>query len=227
MKDEGGKKFSFWSLLPFVILLIYAIVVYLVIGRLPSAKELLGAISDFYGRFGYFLVFFAAVFEATFLLGLYVPGTTVILFGAALSNTGVISFPVVILLGTVGLLAGYTTNYFLGKYGWYHVLTRVGFANELKAAQNKLTKHGGKAIFLGYLFPNSAAFLSTSAGILNMPFGKFLMQSILAQAFWSVVWGSVAYVFGFLFVELFMKYFAYIIWGLVGVYIIWKYVLKR
>lgn len=213
--------------LPYLLIILYAVVIGFVIWKLPKPEDLLKVIESVYRAYGYPLVFLASIMESTFLLGFYVPGSTVILFGAALAKTGVVSFPIVLFLGTFGLLIGYTINYFLGRYGWYHVLAKFGFDKGILEAEKKLRQHGGKALFVGYLFPNGAAFMSTAAGVLKMPFPKFLLWSIVSQTFWSLLWGSIAYAFGMLFVEAFMKYFGYIVWGAIGIWVLKKYVFKK
>lgn len=224
---EVEKPFSILQLLPFTIIVIYIVAIFLIKGRLPTPEDLLNSIKDWYILYGNYLVFFASLLEAIFLLGLYVPGSTVILFGAALSKSGATNFTSVLFLATLGLLTGYTINYFLGKYGWYHVLSKFGLETGLNEAKEKLHKHGGKAFFVGYIFPNGGAFLSTAAGVMKMPFGKFFLYSLLVQAFWTVVWGSVAYFIGPVFVELFMKYFSYIVLGIIAIYIFRKYVFAK
>ena len=224
---DTEKTFSFLQLLPFLIIVIYVAAIFLIKGRLPTPEDLINTIREWYVLYGNYLIFFAALLEATFLLGLYVPGSTVILFGAALSKSGAIGLPSVLFLANVGLLMGYTINYFLGKYGWYHVLSKFGLDKGLDEAKEKLQKHGGKAIFVGYIFPNGGAFLSTAAGVMKMPFGKFFLYSVLAQTFWIVVWGGVAYFIGPVFVDLFMKYFSYLVLGIIGIYIVRKYIFAK
>jgi len=227
-KDANlNQKFSFFQFLPFLIIVGYIVAIFFITGRLPTPADLLRSIREWYLLYGNYLVFVAALLEGTFLLGLYVPGSTIILFGAALSKSGAIGLPSVLFLATVGLLLGYTINYFLGKYSWYHILSKFGLEKGIDEATDKLRKHGGKAIFVGYVFPNGGAFLSTAAGVMKMPFGKFFIYSVLAQTFWILVWGSIAYFLGSVFVDLFMKYFGYVIVGIIGIYIIKKYLLSK
>ncbi len=208
MKKDDQKSSSFlFSLLPIVIILLYGIGIIYLRGKVPSAADLLVELQALYLRFGYILVLVAALLEGLFLIGMYVPGTAAMLLGAALSKTGVVSLPLVILIGTVGLVTSQCINYVLGKYGWYHVLSKFGLQRGLDEAKKKLQKHQGKAILLGYISPNPAAFLSTAAGLTRMPFRKFLMLSIIAQLFWATAWGVTAYVIGAVFVEYFLKFF--------------------
>lgn len=175
-------------------------------------------IKGLYAAAGYPLVFLAAILEATLFIGLYIPGSTVVLLGVAMAKTGVVWYPLVFIFGTAGLVIGYAVNYFLGKYGWYHILVRFGLERGLEIAKKRIEKYDTKAILIGYFFPGSASLLSTAAGILQMPFKKFLLASLLAQGFWGLFWGSLAYFFGLPAIELLMKYFIFVLAGLILVW---------
>jgi len=194
-------------------------------GRIPDAETLLDFIKELYKTYGYYLVFFGALLEGMFLIGLYVPGSATILLGASLSKTGVVQYPIVLILATLGLLIAYTINYLLGKYGWYHVLARLGLNSGLDIAKDKLEKHQTKTIFLGYFHPGSASFLSTAAGILKIPFKKFLILSFFAQFGWAIVWGSLAYIFGLAMVEFLLKYFVFVLPAVIFIWMVRKFLL--
>lgn len=220
-----AKLFTFVG--PILLLVFYTGVVFFIRSKIPNTERLLATIEGLYGTIGYPLILLAAIAEATFLLGFYVPGSAVVLLGAALSRTGVVAFPLVYLLGTCGLVTGYTINYFLGKYGWYHILTQLGFEKGIEKAQEKIITHGRRAIFLGYILPSSASFFSTAAGVLGMPFKKFLITSIVAQSFWSLLWGTLAFFFGVSLVEFLLKNFGFVVVGIVTIWVVKRYVLKR
>lgn len=211
---------------PLLLVSLYFSVIFVIRQQFPDSEAFIESIKDFYGTYGYPLVFFGALFEATFLIGLYLPGATVVLLGAALSRTGVLEFPLVFILGTFGLCTGYSINYFLGRYGWYHILGQVGLKKGVELAKDRLTKHGDKAIFLGFIHPSSASLLSTAAGITRMPLKRFLSLSFTVQLFWSGFWGGLAYHFGFPLVEFLLKYFIFVLLGVGAVWIISK-LLKR
>lgn len=213
---------------PLILFLLYAVFIFFIKQKVPQdPNEFIIFVKGFYKDYGYYLIFFGALFEATFLVSFFVPGSTVILLGAALSRTGVVEFPLVILIGTAGLVTGYVINYFLGKYGWYRLLVIFGLEKGIKNAEEKIKKHGAKAIVLGYISPGPAAFISTAAGVLEMPFRKFLLLSVICQFFWSVFWGSIAYVFGVVVVETILvfviRYFIPIIIGTALIILIVKF----
>lgn len=207
---------------PLIFLGLYFGVLILLRSKIPDTPTFIEAIRGLYESYGYPLVFLGAFLEAAFLIGFYVPGATVVLLGAALSKTGVVYFPFVLLLGTLGLCLGFILNYILGQYGWYPVLTRFGLEKGIEEAKRKIEKHGVRALFLGYFHPGSASFLSTAAGILKMPFARFISASFLAQSFWSLFWGSLAYFFGLPLVEFLIKYFIFVLLGVGAVWLIRK-----
>lgn len=212
---------------PLLLIALYFSFAFFIRQQFPDPKVFIESIKSFYEVYGYQLIFFGALLEALFLIGLYLPGATVVLLGAALSRSGVVSFPLVFVLGTAGLLIGYTINYVLGRYGWYHVLTFIGLEQGVKEAEKKIERHGIQAIFLGYFFPGGASFLSTAAGILQMPFRTFLFASVVAQGFWGILWGSLAYLFGLPLVEFLLKYFIFVLLGLLVFWIVRKVIIKK
>lgn len=217
----------FFEALPFLILGIYILAVIFLRMHLPPAEQIIATISGFYERFGYPFIFISGILESLFMIGFYFPGSAAILLGAALAKTGVVFLPSIIFFGTLGIMLGYTINYFLGKYGWYTVLSRFGLEKGIKMAEEKLEKHGPKAFFVGYLSPNSASLLSTAAGVTGYSFPKFFLYSLVSQLFWSIVWGSIAYLFGEIFIDLFLKYAQYVIVVVIGIILFREYWKKR
>jgi len=195
--------------------------------RFHDPKELIRTLTELYATYGYYLVFFGALIESTFLIGLYFPGSAVVLLGAASAKSGVLFLPFVILLATLAFSIGFTINYFLGKHGWYHVLAKIGLEKGITEAQKRLKTHRYKTIFLGYFNPGAAAFISTAAGLMKVPLKQFVPASILATLFWNTVWGIIAYIFGLTLVEYFIKYFGFVVMGFIAVYFLRKKFLKK
>jgi membrane protein DedA with SNARE-associated domain len=193
-----------------IVFLIYSLTLIYLRRHIPEAPQLVQRIEGFYGQYGYDMIFLGALLEGTFMVGFYVPGSFIVLLGAVLAKSGIVSFPLVILFGTLGLLLGYIINFMLGRFGWYHIVEGVGLGKSIKSAEDTIKKHQKYALFWGYMMPSTASFLSTAAGILKVDFKKFLLQSLLTQLFWSLLWGGLAFVFGMPFVELFLAYFGFL-----------------
>ena len=221
MRQEPQKTSSKTQLFfPLFIFFVYAGILLWFRFSLPTQEQIMEFVRGLYQQFGYLIVLTAGLIESVFLIGMYLPGSTAILLGAVLAKSGVVSLPFIILLGTLGMMVGYTVNYMLGKYGLYHLLVRFGMEQPLKKAEEKLETHGNKALFVGYLAPNGGAFISTAAGIAKMPFQKFIVLSTLSQLFWSTLWGTLAYLFGDIFIEVFFKYAIVFVYLLLGFWLL-------
>lgn len=210
-----------------LLLVCYIIFVVLLRINLPETEKLIQIVNTVYRTIGYPLVYGAATAEATFPVGLYFPGSTIVMLGSALSRTGEILWLFVYLCAVAGCMTGYSINYFLGRHGWVRFLRVLGFEKGLDQAKHKLQENERKAIAFGCMSATTGAFLSTSAGMMKIPFWRFFFSALLAQSFWSALWGAIAYIFGYAFVELFLKYIIFIIWGVVIVYLLKVYLIKK
>src|SRR3989344_5172598 len=227
---DSNKRFKekIPEALGIALLLIFYLTFFIFVrGKFPDAETTLLLVKDLYKTFGYYLVFFGALLEGMLLVGFYVPGSTTVLLGASLSKTGIVQFPIVLILGTFGLLISYSINYLLGRYGWHHILARLGLNKGIDIAKDKLEKHQTKTIFLGYIHPGSASFLSTAAGILKIPFKKFLILSLFAQSLWGILWGSLAYFIGLPMIEFVLKYFVFVLPTIIVIWMVRKIIIKK
>lgn len=215
------KRFLFLMEIIFFFLL-YGLLLYFLRNRIPDAPVIINMIGKLYGTYGYDLIFLGALLEGTFVVGFYVPGSLIVLMGAALARSGVVSFPLVILFGTLGLTLGYTINYLLGRYGWYKLLKGFGFEKGIVIAEKKLNRYQDKALFIGYIMPSTGSLLSTASGIMKVPFKKFVIKSLVIQTFWSLILGGCAYLFGNIFIQGFLNYF-----GVIALFVIAFYILKK
>jgi membrane-associated protein len=194
-----------------VVVAVYVTILLLARKYIVDAPTLIGHLKNLYDTYGYALVLGGAFLEGLFIVGLYLPGSLVILLGAALSKTGIVSFPLVILLAVIGFNLGFTTNYLLGRYGWYKLVGTLGLKSHIEHAKAKLEKYEILALVFGYVMPSSASFLTTAAGILHFPFKRFILASLLIQTGWTLLWGSLAYWLGLTFVEYFIQYFGIVV----------------
>lgn len=212
---------------PLTLFLSYFILFFFLRGKISDPRMFVESIKGLYGAYGYPLIFFGGFLEATFLIGFYVPGATVVLLGAVLSRTGVVAFPTTYLIGISGLMLGYILNYFLGRYGWYNVLSLFGLSKGIDVAKKRIKQHGVWAIIVGYFFPGSASLLSTGAGILRMPFGEFFTLSLISQAAWGLFWGILAYFAGLTVVEFVIKNFIFVLLGILAIFLIRRLLTKK
>ncbi len=170
---------------------------------LPSSDAVLGEMQVWFDTYGLLFVLVSSFLEALFFIGFYYPGSAVIFMGVILSRGDVTRASLVVLMVTLGLFAGYIANYFVGKYGFYKVFEKLGMRASLRSAQERLTQSGMRSIFFTYWAPAFASLTATAAGILQLPFKKFALYSLIAVSAWDIFWGVVVYSLGYKALELF------------------------
>ncbi len=163
---------------------------------LPSDDRMIMIVTDFISRYGLIVVFIAAIIEGLLLLGNYFPGGAVIFLGVIAAHGNIPRAAIVVLTVCLSFSIAYTANYYLGKYGWYKLFSKLGLQSTIDSMEQKLSKHVFTAIISSYWMPNLAAVCSTAAGIMRLPFGKFFIQSSVGIVAWNIFWGILVYMTG-------------------------------
>jgi membrane protein DedA with SNARE-associated domain len=172
---------------------------------LPPENELIIIITDFINHYGLIVIFIAAIIEGFLLIGNYFPGGAVIFLGVITSIGDIPRAIIVVSVVCLSFFISYTINYFIGKYGWYKVFVKFGLQSSLDLMKIKLSKHIFSGIISSYWLPNLAAICSTTAGIIQVPLKKFLIQSTIGLVIWNIFWGVFAYTTGDLILKIGFK----------------------
>jgi membrane protein DedA with SNARE-associated domain len=103
--------------------------------------------------------------------------------------TGIESYLVLALAGTLGSLAGALIGWAIGARGGRPLIESHGRALHLgprrfARAEEWFDRYGGRAVFLGRLTPLVRSFISIPAGVLRVPLGIYVVLSLLASAIW-------------------------------------------
>ena len=187
------KRLALPLLLLGAVLMLYLI--WLVLD-LPAESELMAIAQDYYNRYGLLTVFVSALMEGLVFVGVYYPGSLVIFLGVIFAGKDIGRVIEVVAVVDIGLELGCIINFFLGKYGWYRVLLKFGLKEPLQHAQQRLKHHEKTAYVMSFWQPSLAAFTSTAAGILQLPFWRFFLFSFGIGTAWSVFWGALIYFLG-------------------------------
>lgn len=188
--------FSTSLIAPLILLAVYVTILTILKGAIPPADEIISHLEGLYSRFGYEIIFIGAFLEGALLIDLFIPGTSIVLFGAILTRTGVIEFPLYLLSAFCGFTLGFLLDYLLGYLGFSNIFKKLGLGVELEKAKDKLRKIGGRAFLLGYFHPDVATIFVTAAGIIRLPMKEFLIYNAIAGLFWLTFWSSIAYLAG-------------------------------
>ncbi|MCA9495481.1 MAG: hypothetical protein KC589_00945 [Nanoarchaeota archaeon] len=165
----------------FVILLIY-------IGILPSLQEIYLILKSWYENYGHIGLFFATLLEGLVYIGLYFPGSLIIVFACFLSDGSFLSFLHISLIVAFALTIDSIINYTLGRN---KSLNKFLKPKKIKNKKNELKNNFFYTIFL---HPNILAFYFYTMGakgelpkqILLVPIIMIPLGLLLAYFFYSI-----------------------------------------
>lgn len=160
--------------------------------------SLLPSIEHFHSL-AYWVAFAAGFAETTLVVGLLLPGSTLLLILGALSATGQIDFAGVFWFGVAGAILGDNLNYWLGKrYGQRWLKAGVWFLKpeHFEQAHQFFDRHGAKSVFLGRFIPSIKEIAPFVAGSVGMRKRTFLFWNLLGGIGWGLQWIGGGYLFG-------------------------------
>lgn len=136
----------------------------------------------------------AILLETSILIGLVIPGDSVLLV-ASTSVTSWGMWAAVVAAAIIGALIGETIGYWLGrllgnpiKNSWLG--RKIGEAN-WRRAEAFLESRGGVAVFVSRFLPVLHSLVPATAGIAGMSYRKFIAWTAPACAIWALAYVSV------------------------------------
>lgn len=160
-------------------------------------SEIVDFVKDYYVSWGYLIVLVGAYLENTALLGLLLPGGTLILLGAFYAKLGYLWFPAVIALGVVGMFLGSSTDFWLGRLGLHRLFQKTRFWSKVEAGLEKsrrfMNRYGGWAIFLSHFIGHIRAFVALTAGMSGYPYRRFAIFESCAAIIWNIIFCLLGY----------------------------------
>ncbi|MFQ5474929.1 MAG: bifunctional DedA family/phosphatase PAP2 family protein [Candidatus Nanoarchaeia archaeon] len=152
-------------------------------------------------HWGYWIILFAAMLEATPLFGLLVPGQLVVIAGGFLVKLRILDIGDTIFIASVGAILGDLIGYLLGREYGYSFISRYGkyffFKKEhFEKTKKLMNHHTGKTLIIGRFNSLTRAFAPFVAGSSGISFIKFLTYNIIGGISWAVSFVMIGYVFG-------------------------------
>jgi membrane protein DedA with SNARE-associated domain len=134
-----------------------------------------------------------------------IPSEVVMPFAGFLVADGRMSFPGIIIAGTIGAGIGAVALYYLGtkvdeewlrsvfnKYGKFLLLSEKDLDKTMESFDN----HGELYVLFGRVIPGVRSLISIPAGFKGMEFKKFLVYTILGTIAWNLLLGTAGYILG-------------------------------
>jgi len=182
----------------------------------------------------------------TIFLGMYIEGTVIpfpseLIVAPAAYNAaaGELNLFYVIVIATLGAVAGSSTNYvaayYLGRPVMYKFANskfgRMCLLNQEKVekAEKYFYDHGVIATLTGRLIPGIRQIISIPAGLAKMNFGKFLLYTTIGSGLWNCVLAGLGWYLHSVVpkeqlgakIEEYNDYIKYAILGIVGLVILY------
>ncbi|WP_373480528.1 DedA family protein [Geminocystis sp.] len=148
--------------------------------------------------YGYWAVFAGIAIENT---GIPIPGETITIIGGFLAGSGELNYWFVLLTAITGAITGDNFGYWLGRIGgWKFLLKLSRFFrlpdDEVEKAKIKFIENAAKAVFFGRFITLLRIFAGPIAGIVEMPYPKFLFYNFMGATIWGVIVVTIAYFVG-------------------------------
>lgn len=146
------------------------------------------------GYTGYLFAFLAAVLEAMPVIGLFIPGQTIVVIAGFLAHQGILNPISVILLAIIGAILGDFIGYWLGKrYGISLFKKQRGI---IKEVMGLLKQHPFKTLVVGRFNSLTRAFGPFAAGAIKIRSKIFWSANIIGGILWGITWVAVGFIFG-------------------------------
>jgi membrane protein DedA with SNARE-associated domain len=163
---------------------------------LPSKEALISVARDYFATYGYYFAFVSAFIEGLLFINWYFPGSFIVFLSVIIAGEGELNIFLVLSVVVLGFFLASLVDYLVGKYGWYRLFLKLGLSEPIEKSKEKLLKRGPWILLAMYWHPNFGAISATAAGILMIPFRKFLIYCATALIFWDSFWGTLVYFLG-------------------------------
>jgi membrane-associated protein len=150
-------------------------------------------------HYGYWAVAVALLLENT---GVPVPGETILLMASFLAfSEHDLKLPWIVVVGTVAATLGDNLGFFLGHRGGRPLLERYQRIFRIKPAtlaqgDRLFARYGAVTVFFARFVFGMRIVAGPMAGVLRMPWRKFLIANFLGAAVWVTVIAGAGYLFG-------------------------------
>lgn len=170
--------------------------------------------------------------ETSVLVGLVVPGDTIVIV-AATGVDGPVEFVALAVAVILGALAGESIGFALGRFFGPRIRAsrlgrRIGERWWIRA-ENYLDRRGGIAVFVSRFLPVLHSLIPITVGMSTMSYRRFMSWTVPACTIWSLAYVSVGTFAAGSFTALLdrLHYAGYIFVGIVAVFLIGVIIVKK
>lgn len=153
------------------------------------------------GAWGYLIIYMVVMLECQPLLGLFMPGETLVVASGFLARGGAFDLKILIPVIAAAAIIGDTIGFELGRrlgrswlqhYGhWFGVRE-----THLAKVEGYFLRHGGKSVFLSHFLHLLRALMPFMAGASGMRYTRFALYNTLGCILWATIFVVLGYLFG-------------------------------
>lgn len=150
----------------------------------------------------YVIVFVAAFLESFAFVGIFIPGTVIVIASGFIAENWPLLVDVrgVFMLSGLGAFFGSVASYLIGRYFGPPLFAEQGvFKNRRNLfirAQKYFASRGGKSVLTGHFLGPIRSLVSLVAGMTEMPYLSFIPYTIIGVGLWTFLYAGVGYIFG-------------------------------
>jgi membrane protein DedA with SNARE-associated domain/membrane-associated phospholipid phosphatase len=153
------------------------------------------------GPWGYVIVYLVVMLECQPLLGLFMPGETLVVTSGFLARGGVFDLEILILVIAAAAVIGDSIGFELGRRlgrGWLQHYGHWFGVRETHLAKvdGYFARHGGKSVFFSHFLHLLRALMPFMAGASGMPYLRFVFYNTLGCVLWATIFAVLGYFFG-------------------------------
>lgn len=147
---------------------------------------------------GYLVIWLGLLLE---LIALPFPGETTMAYAGFLSYKGLLDWRLLVLFAFLGTTMGTTITYWIGKIAGLPFIKKFGKwfflpPHKLEKTRFWFDKYGAGLISLGYFIPGVRHFTGYFAGIIALPFRKFMLYAYSGAFVWTLLFVGIGKIFG-------------------------------
>lgn len=160
---------------------------------MSSLHALLALAEPWLRHYGYAALFLAVMAEG---MGIPTPGQSLLVAAALLAGKGLMSLPATLLCALFATLAGDNLGYLIGRRGGRRLVLRLGVDRlRLRRLAGFYRRFGAWPVLIDRFFDGARQLGSLLAGVVAMPWPRFVVFDALGGLSWVGAWGWGAYQF--------------------------------
>lgn len=149
---------------------------------------------------GIFLIGVTVFIETGILLGLFLPGDSLLISAGIFAATGHLNLTQLLIVVPLCAVLGDQLGYFIGRkagQSLYRAKNRRWLrASHIHRAKRFFARHGAKALMLSRFIPVVRTLLPPTAGAAGMPYKHFVLYGFVGAVLWSSSMVSAGYFLG-------------------------------